>query len=132
MLRYRNLCCDTYFLSQSKFFFNLCRDLILFCCDNILLFHSFYYRDINFLCRDRDSAFNSSLCCNMNFFVFTPLVFLFSSLSPKKSVDLCCSLSIFYRDIIVFCHDRVHLLVFRFLCCDRGNIVETQLLCSLP
>ena len=34
------------------------------------------------------------------------------------SVDLCCNLSNFCHDIIVFFHDRVHLLAFIFLRCD--------------
>ena len=80
VLGHRNICCDTYFLSKSQFFFNFCRNLILFYRDRILLFHSFYCRDRKFICSDRDSAFNSSLCSNMIFFVATPLVFLFSPL----------------------------------------------------
>ena len=77
-------CCDTYFLGQSQFFFNFRCDLILFCCDRILLFHSIYSCDRKFLCHDRDSAFNSPLCRNMNFFVATPLVLLFSSLKRQR------------------------------------------------
>ena len=36
------------------------------------------------LCCDGDSAFNYLLCRNMNFFVATPLIFLFNFLSRQR------------------------------------------------
>ena len=63
---------------------NAYHDLILFCRDRILSFHSFYCCDRKFLCRDRDSAFISLLCRNMSFFVAILFVLLFNSLLRQR------------------------------------------------
>ena len=60
-----------------------CNSLV-FVATGILLLCSFYCHDRKFLCRNIHSSFNSSLCCNMNFFVAIPLVLLFSSLSRQR------------------------------------------------
>ena len=36
---------------------------------------------------------------------------------------LCCILAIFYRDIAVFCCDKVHMLIFSLLCCDTAPLL---------
>ena len=85
LLRHRNLCCDrldlanlnSLSISVATKFSSIATEC----------YHSlaFFCRDRKLLCRDRDSAFNSSLCHNMNFFVTIPLVLLFKFLSGKSS-----------------------------------------------
>ena len=54
---------------------------------------------------------------------------MLKTLSQHKTlvvVDLCLYLAIFYCDKVVFCRDRVHLLIFILLCCDRVRIVAKK------
>ena len=110
------------------------------CCNN-------QYRDRRGFCRDRDFAFCSSFCCNINLSVV--VVFLYCSLISCRdrrylvtteflpSYCFICSDRSFFVAIIsshflsrhaVFCRDRAHLSIFKSLCCNKGNIVVTEFL----
>ena len=124
-------------LGYSQFFFNFGRDLLFLYRDIILSFHSFYYRDRKLLYRDTGFFLQllimsqQEFLCHHSSCVTLQLLVATGNSPTLVSVDLCCILSILCRDRTIFCHDRVNMLIVSPLCCNRGNLVVTQLLCYL-